>query len=601
MKNASRVPERKDVPKGDTWNLGPMYRSDAAWERDRKALEGAVAPFAAFQGKLGRSAKMLRTCLDAEYAFRRRLDKLVVYSNLRHMEDVACPKAQGMSLRASFLATRAQEALSFIVPEFNTIPAATVRAWLQGPELAPYAFVIRELLRIRPHVLSPKEELLLAMQGETAETASRVFGQLTDADLRFGSVKDASGKETELTHASMGLFREHPKRSARREAFEKYHQVYEAHGNTLAAAMSGSVAQDVYQARVRRFGSTIEARLFDDKVPVSVFNTLVSTVRAALPTLHRCLEVRRRALRLKDYHIYDNYVPLAPAPGKGQSYDEAVGTVCDAVTPLGDEYVRLLRAGLTADRWVDRYENRNKHSGAFSWGCCDSPPYILMNYRDDVPDSVFTLAHEAGHSMHSLLSRRAQPYHYSAYSILVAEVASTVNEQLLAARLMEKARTKRERLLLVAKEIDEIRFTVFRQTMFAEFERLIHAEAEAGNPLTLARFRELYRGLLEAYFGPDTVIDPWMELEGLRIPHFYGAFYVYKYATGLSSAIALARGLLGAGERERRRYLRFLSLGGSKYPLDQLKEAGVDLTTPQPVAAAMARFKELVEELDALV
>ncbi|HOC73952.1 MAG TPA: M3 family metallopeptidase, partial [Candidatus Hydrogenedentes bacterium] len=373
MKNASRVPERKDVPKGDTWNLGPMYRSDAAWERDRKALEGELAPFAAFQGKLGRSAKMLRKCFDAEYAFRRRLDKLVVYANLRHMEDVACPKAQGMSLRASFLATRAQEALSFIVPEFNTIPAATVRAWLKGPELAPYAFVIRELLRIRPHVLSPKEELLLAMQGETAETASRVFGQLTDADLRFGTAKDASGKEIELTHASMGLFRECPKRSSRREAFEKYHKVYEAHGNTLAAAMAGSVAQDVYQARVRRFGSTIEARLFDDKVPVSVFDTLVSGVRAALPTLHRCLDIRRRALRLKDYHVYDNYVPLAPAPGKGQPYDAAVETVCDAVTPLGDEYVRLLRAGLTAGRWVDKYENRNKHSGAFSWGCYDSP------------------------------------------------------------------------------------------------------------------------------------------------------------------------------------------------------------------------------------
>ena len=324
-------------------------------------------------------------------------------------------------------------------------------------------------------------------------------------------------------------------------------------------------------------------------------------MRAELPTLYRYFGIRRRALRVKDLHPWDNYAPIVRADRVRIPYDEAVGTICEALAPLGDDYVRTLRGGLTAERWVDKYENKNKHSGAYSSGCYDSLPYILMNYKEEVLDSMFTLAHEAGHSMHSHHSRQAQPYQYSDYTIFVAEVASTFNEQLLARHLFQKVTSKKRRAELINKEIDEIRGTIIRQTMFAEFEKNIHALAEAGEPLTLEVFRQSYRALLDAYFGPDFVIDPALELEGLRIPHFYRAFYVYKYATGLSAAIALAKSVMNGGEKERKRYLGFLQSGGSKYPLDQLRDAGVDLAKPHAVGQAMARFRELVEELDTLV
>ena len=362
-----------------------------------------------------------------------------------------------------------------------------------------------------------------------------------------------------------------------------------------------AVKQGVFGARARNFPSVREGALFSDKVPVDVYDGLVDTVRANLDVMHRYLALRKRALGVKELHGYDTYAPMVKSPPVDIPYEEAVATICDAVAPLGEAYVRTMRKGLLEARWVDRYENKGKQSGAFSYGAYASPPYILMNYRPDVLDSMFTLAHEAGHSMHSYLSMRAQPYQYSHYTIFAAEVASTFNEQLLGRHLMAQARTKRERARLISKEIDEIRGTIFRQTMFAEFERDIHAEAEAGEPLTLGFFRETYRELLEAYFGPDFVIDPALELEALRIPHFYNAFYVYKYATGLSAAIALAEAVLGDGAKTRDRYLAFLGSGGSKFPLDLLRKAGVDLSTPAPVEHAMARFKTLVDELETLV
>jgi oligoendopeptidase F len=361
------------------------------------------------------------------------------------------------------------------------------------------------------------------------------------------------------------------------------------------------VLQDVYYARVRNHKSAREAALFSDRVPVAVYDNLIDAVHNNLDTVYRYLELRRRALKLRDIHAYDTYAPITNAARVNIPYEKAAETISAAVAPLGDDYVKIMREGLLNGRWVDRYENQGKRSGAFSYGAYKMPPYILMNYKPDVLDSMFTLAHEAGHSMHSYLSGKSQPYQYSHYTIFVAEVASTFNEQLVGKYLIERAKTKQERARLINKEIDEIRGTIVRQTMFAEYEKIIHAIAESGEPLTLERLRAEYRGLLELYFGPDFAIDPVLDLEGLRIPHFYSAFYVYKYATGLSAAIALSRTVAAGGAKERERYLSFLKSGGSKYPLDQLRDAGVDLETPGPVASAMARFSELVDELGELV
>ncbi|MBI3119365.1 MAG: oligoendopeptidase F, partial [Candidatus Hydrogenedentes bacterium] len=490
---------------------------------------------------------------------------------------------------------------SYIAPEIQAIPKQKMTAFLKHPALAPYRFNLEKLLRYRPHILSEKEERVLAMQGEVSGSSSKVFGQLNDADLKFGFVVDEKGVKVELTQSSFRSLLESPKRSVRKESFDKFYKEYGDHAHTLAATLSGSVLQDVYHARVRNHDSALGAALFADKVPVSVYDNLIAAVRKNLDTVYHYLEVRQRTLRLRDLHAYDIFVPMVKTEAVRIPYTQAAETLDGALAPLGDEYRKTLKKGLLDGRWVDRYENQGKRSGAFSYGAYGSPPYIMMNYKEDVLDSMFTLAHEAGHSMHSHYSQRTQPYQYSHYTIFVAEVASTFNEQLLNQRLLDQASTKKERIRLINREIDEIRGTIVRQTMFAEYEKVIHAIAEEGMPLTLEVLRAEYRKLLDAYFGPRFTLDEPLDLEGLRIPHFYSAFYVYKYATGLSAAIALSQRVLGGGEKERQRYLRFLGSGGSKFPLDLLRDAGVDLETPTPVAEAMSHFKQLVEELDELV
>jgi len=601
MAKAKTLPKRSEVKLEDTWDLTKLFKTDAAWERAYRKLEKMIDGFAKFHGRLGRSAKTIRACCDFETELDQLAENLGVYAYLKSSENVADSTYQGMVARYTFVATKAGEAASFIAPELQAIPKRKMADYLKSPFLAPYRFQLEKLLRYRPHILTESEERLLAMQGEVAGSSSRIFGQLNDADLKFGMVKNERGEEVELTQSSFRVFLESPKRTVRKKAFGQFYSEYEAHANTLAATMSSSVLQDIYIARARNYPSALEAALFSDKVPVSVYDSLIEAVHGSMDTMYHYLEVRKRAMRLKDLHMYDTYAPIVKSAPVNIPYEEAVDTICAAVEPLGASYVNVLRKGLLQGRWVDRYENQGKRSGAFSYGTYSSPPYILMNYQTDVADSMFTLAHEGGHSMHSHYSGKQQPYQDSHYTIFVAEVASTFNEQLLSKYLLDRVKSKKERARLINREIEEIRGTIVRQTMFAEFEKVIHAIAEQGEPLTLECLRAEYRKLLERYFGPGFAIDDTLEFEGLRIPHFYRAFYVYKYATGLSAAIALARAVVDGGKRERDRYLGFLGSGGSKYPLDQLKDAGVDLRKPEPVAQAMGRFKELVEELDALV
>ncbi len=600
-KKTKSIPPRSAVNREDTWDLTPLYRSDAAWERAFKKFERMAAGFARFRGRLHRSARTIRACFDFETEFEKLAERIGSYAFLKSAEDVANSAYQAMAGRYIHVATLANEAASFIAPEIQAIPVERMRRFQKSRDLEPYRFQLKKLLRYRPHILSLAEERLLAMQGEVAGSAGRIFGQLNDADLKFGFVTNEKGVQVELTQSSFRTLLESPKRAVRKQAYAQFYKGYEDHANTLAASLSASVLQDVYHTRVRKFGSCLEQALFADNVPPAVYDSLIQAVHDNLPTVYRYLELRRRALRVKDLHFYDTYVPIVQSKAWKRSFDEAAATVVDAFAPLGAAYCGALEKGLRTGRWVDRYENRGKRSGAFSAGGYTGPPYILMNYQEDVLDSVFTLAHEAGHSMHTYFSARTQPFQDYEYTIFVAEVASTFNEQLLSAHLLAQASDRKTRAFLLNREIDEIRGTLIRQTMFAEFEKIIHAIAEAGEPLTLERIRNEYRRLLELYFGPDFALDESLSLEGLRIPHFYNAFYVYKYATGIAAAITLAKRVTGGGPRERERYLDFLRAGGSKFPLDLLRDAGVDLTSPAPVATAMERFKTLVADLEELV
>ena len=543
---------------------------------------------------------MLAQCLEFDCRVDRLAERIGVYASLRTSEDQTNSTYQGYLARYYSAATKAGQAASFIRPEILSIPQDRLLSFLNEPAIAPFKLVLERINRFRDHTLSQSEERLMAMQGEMAQTASKAFRQLNDADLKFGKVKNEKGVELDLTNASFSSFLISPDREVRKNAFHQYYAEFESHENTLAATLAGSVHTDVYYAKARNYPSARESSLFGDNVPVSVYDNLIASVRKNLPAVHHYFELRRRKMGLADIHHYDTYVPILADRQTHYTWDQAVEVVLESLRPLGSEYGKTLEAGLRG-RWCDRYPNKGKRSGAFSSGAYDSDPFILMNYKPTVLNDVFTLTHEAGHSMHTYYSSKNQPFHYYSYTIFVAEVASTFNEQLLAKYLIDRASTKEERAALINHEVDSIRATVVRQTMFAEFEKIVHEMAEAGEPLTVASMRQAYRELLEAYFGPDFAIDEQLSLECFRIPHFYNAFYVYKYATGLSAAIALSRRVLGGGPQELDDYMGFLKGGCSKDPLDLLRGAGVDMSQPEPVDIALTEFGKLVQELDELL
>jgi oligoendopeptidase F len=600
MKNVVQLPRRDQVKPQDCWDLASLFPNDDSWETAFTKWEKRIGSYARFRGKLNESAKTLAAMLRFDVAFDRESERLGTYAFLRSVEDATNSVYQRMQGRFINAASRAEQAASFIRPEILAISAARIKEFLADRALASYRLVLERILRFKPHTLGRKEEHLLAMQTEMARAASHAFRQLNDADLKFGTVKDEKGQLVELSHGTYSTLLHSPDRGVRKNAFRRYYQQYEAHQYTLAATLSGSIQRDVYYAQARNYTSALEAALFPDRMPLGVYDNLIAAVHKHLPALHHYYDLRRRKMRLAEIHHYDTYVPILAELQTHHSWDEAVEMVVAALTPLGGEYGGVLEKGLRG-RWCDRYENQGKQSGAFSSGSYDADPYILMNYQADVLDHVFTLAHEAGHSMHSWLSAQGQPFQYYHYVIFVAEVASTFNEQLLGKYLLERAPDDRHRAYLINRLLDDMRGTIFRQTMFAEFEKITHGLAERNEPLTLDKFKEVYHGLLAAYFGPDFILDPELDLECFRIPHFYRGFYVYKYATGMSAAIALADRVTKGGPRELADYLGFLKGGCSKDPLDLLRGAGVDMEQPTAVDTALGRFAELVEELDGLL
>lgn len=600
-----KTQERTAIDKRFHWNVENLYSSWEAWEEDlkqwgRENKDPHWPEFAAFRETWKQSPENLKALIELCCEIDRHLSKLYTYTHLRHDEDVAEETAKKAYSRIMSLIYAFRQETAWIEPEMLQLPEEKLTRLIESPALKEYAFHLEKIVRLKKHTLPAAEEELLAMSGKALETASQAFGAFNNADLKFAPVEDSQGKVLELTHGKYLLYLREKDRKLREGAFKSLHKSFAAFENTLCELLSGQIQRHVLEMRARKYNSCVEAALFPNQIDIKVYSSLIQAVRTHLPTLHRYMYLRKEAMGLDKLHLFDLHVPLVKDVEMSMTYEEATQVIIESVAILGEDYQRALNQGLTQDRWVDRYENARKRSGAYSSGCFDSMPYILMNYHGTFNDAM-TLTHEAGHSMHSLLSRQSQPYHYSQYSIFVAEVASTFHEELLLRHMLSQVKSKEQKAFLITQKLDDMRSTLLRQTMFAEFELKVHTFAEQGVPLTPALLKSEYRKLNEEYFGPDVHIDEEADIEWARIPHFYYNFYVYQYATGISAAHALVDKVLKGGEKARDDYLKFLSSGCSLYPIDVLKLAGVDMRTPQPVEAAMRHFDELVTELAGLL
>jgi len=593
------IPERSDVPAEHRWNLASLFSSDSEWEKELVVFNTMIHDAEKGKISLGTDRQaFLKTLKDFEQYLILE-ERLGYYADLRVTENEGDSVARGMFERYVNLSTQGQAAWSWLSPAIQMLDDNFIDSCLKDSSFEDYRVFLSKLRRFKPHVLSDAEERLLALQSEPSQTPKDAFSVLTNVDFDFGTIETPEGPKP-LTQSTFAYFMRLPDRSVRRKAYLQFYASFEAHRHTLATLYAGSVKLDKYIAKVRKYPSARAMALFPDNVPEAVYDNLVSTVNRNIPALHRYYALRKEVLGLDSLRHYDVYVPLVKEIKIERSYEQAVDIVIEALKPLGEEYVNTLRGGLLGG-WVDRYENKGKRSGAFSAGSFLGNPYILMNYKDDVLDDLFTIAHEGGHSMHSWYSARNNPFMCYGYTIFEAEVASTFNEQLVFSYLYENSKDEREKAYLLANRIDNTLGTLFRQTMFAEFEERVHEIAESGEAITVDVLRKEYRGLLEKYFGPEMVFENVSDLEGLRIPHFYNAFYVYKYATGLSAGIALSEGVLKGGEKERDAYLNFLRSGGSRFPIESLELAGVDMSTPEPIEAACKRFAKDVEALSAIL
>lgn len=595
-----KVPVRADIPDSDKWDLSHLFSDADKWNEDFAFLQTAYPNISKWKGCVGESVPTLLECLEFEKALDQKIERVYHYASLQLAEDSANPEFLARMGQLQNLLTKMSEAFSFVGPEIQAIDDEKFAQFLNDPALGAWQTKLRKIRRLKPHVLSEPEERLLALGSAALDGYDDTFSQLTNVDMKFGVLLDEKGQERPLTQSSFSSFLVKRDHALRKRAFHQFYEEFQDHQFTLAAALSYSVKADVFRARARNYSSALEASLFRDDVPVAVYDGLISSVRAHLAPLFRYYELRRRVLGLDELHHYDTYVPLVPEIETHVSFDEAIDHVLTAVKPLGSDYVDALDAGLRG-RWCDRYESKGKRSGAFSSGSYGAPPYILMNYKCDVFSDVYTLAHEAGHSMHTLLAQSAQTFQDHDYPIFLAEVASTFNEELLTHHLLEQTSDPKMRAYLINRQIDDIRGTLFRQTMFAEFEKVIHAIEERGDALTLDVFKTEYHGLLGAYFGQNFVLDPELDLECLRIPHFFSAFYVYKYATGISAAVALAERVLSGQSGAVEDYLGFLKSGGSKFPLETLQAAGVDMTTSAPIESTLRLFERRLAELESLL
>ena len=594
-----RLITREEAAWEDTWAIEDLYRDDREWEEDFRKLEQDIRKLSQYQGRLGECAELLleaqRTCEELN----RLAEKVYVYAGQRLHENTDNSTYQNLSNRAQRLLVKLSEAQAYMEPELLGLPDKTIEKFLEEKEeLLVYRHYFENMIRQKEHVLDREREELLAAVGELAEGPKDIFSMFNHADLRFPEIEGEDKEPTEITHGRFLTFLQSRNRRVRRDAFHALYGMYGKYRNTLAAVYRANVKQEVFHAKVRRYGSDLEAALDRSHIPVSVYDNLMDAVHEALPQMHRYVELRKKLLGLEELHMYDLYVPMVEDDGQSISFERAKEMVLEGLRPMGEEYLELLKEGFSS-RWIDVYENQGKKSGAYSWGAYGTHPYVLLNYQENL-NSVFTLAHEMGHALHSWYSDANQPYIYAGYQIFVAEVASTCNEALLIHHLIETTEEPGQKAYLINYFLEQFRTTLFRQTMFAEFEKITHGMEERGETLTADRLCGIYYGLNQEYFGKNMCVDKEIELEWARIPHFYTPFYVYQYATGFSAAIALSKRILEEGEPAVEEYKGFLKGGSSRYPLDLLRMAGVDMEQKRPVEDALCVFKQYLDEMERL-
>ncbi len=594
------IKTRDKIDQKFQWKIEAMYSDDEQWKIDYKTVEDKAKDFVEYSGRLGESPKVLMEALQKKDNIWLVLEKVYVYARMKKDEDNRVTKYQAMSDKASSLIAKTSSYLSFFTPELLEIPEEKLKGFLEAEKgLKLYEHAINDLLREKAHVLSKTEENLMAQFSEIAGSTNDIFSMINNADIKFGSIMDEDGDEVEVTHGRYGGFMESHARRVRKEAFEHMYQAYENLKNTLATTYNYNTKTDVIMARIRKYNSARDAALSGDNIPTTVYDNLINTVNSRLDLLHRYVEVRRKLLGIDKVHMYDMYVPLVEMPKKELSYEQALDIMREGLAPMGEHYLNKMNEGIAAG-WIDVYENEGKTSGAYSFGSYDSMPYILLNYNGKLKD-VFTIVHEMGHSMHSYYTRQNQPFVYGGHSIFTAEVASTVNEALLMHHLIKNSKNPEEKKYLLNLYIEAFRTTLFRQTMFAEFEKITHEAVEKGEVLTAEWLSEEYGKLNRKYYGENVAYDPQIAMEWSRIPHFYRAFYVYKYATGYSAATAISEKILTEGAGARDAYIDFLKTGESDYPIELLKIAGVDMSKPEPIIQAMNAFEKLVVEIEKLV
>jgi oligoendopeptidase F len=600
MAQNKNLPKRSEVDVQYTWAIEDLYPNDEMWLKEYEKVKEMLPKASEFQGRLGKSAEILLAFLRLHDEISMLTERVYVYANQKYHEDTNNAVYQDLSNKATALSVQVNSTLAFAVPEILAIPEEMISQYKhEANDLMQYDFYLMDILRKKPHILTGEMEGLLAEAGEIAEAPGNIFSMFNNADIKFPEIEDENGSKVRITHGRYGQLLESTDRRVRREAFEGVYATYKSYRNTLAAAFSSNVKQEVFFAKTRKYKSTMESALDAGNIPVEVYTNLVAAVHENVNLMHRYVSLRKKLLGVEELHMYDLYTPLIGEVKMEIPFEEAKKLVAKGLEPLGEDYQRILTEGYN-HRWIDVYENENKRSGAYSWGAYGTHPYVLLNYNDTL-NNVFTLAHEMGHAIHSYHSDREQPYIYAGYKIFVAEVASTCNEALLIDYMLKKTEDKKEKAYLINHFLEKFKGTLYRQTMFAEFEMITHKLVEEGESLTAEALCKIYHDLNVVYYGEDIVIDPEIDMEWSRIPHFYNAFYVYQYATGYSAAIALSRRILNDGPEAVANYIRFLSSGSSNHPIELLKAAGVDMSTKEPVNQALKMFEELLNQMDELL
>ncbi|MEG0842850.1 MAG: oligoendopeptidase F [Romboutsia sp.] len=588
--------DRSKIEERYKWQIDAMYSSKDTIGKDIDKVRELISRVKYYKGKLAQSKDNLYQALNLSEKASRILQNLYVYTHMKQHEDTRINENQGIATKTDMISTELSMATSYIVPEVISIDEKILEEYLKYDKLSFYEKYIKEILREKPYTLTENEEEILAAVSDLSGIAENIYDMLSFADLEFPEIEDENGEKIKITHSNFSVFLKSKNSKVRKDAFEAVYFVYGQYKNTFAATLYGGIKSEIFYAKTRKYKSALEASLFQDDISVDVYNNLILAVDENLDSLNKYIDLKKKFLNIDDIHMYDLYVPLTNQFDMSIPYEKAQEIVLNALKPLGEEYLSVIKKAFE-NRWIDVYENEGKQGGAYSWGSYDSHPYILLNYKDDL-NSLFTLIHELGHSLHSYYSKSTQSYLYSSYKIFVAEVASTLNEQLLIHYLLENANSKEEKIYLLNYHIEQFRTTVYRQTMFAEFEKITHEKIEASEPLTAEEFTDIYYKINQKYYGKSTIIDKEIGLEWARIPHLYSNFYVYKYATGFSAASALSSLILENGQSAVDKYIEFLKSGSSDYPLNQLRKAGVDMEKKESVDDALKIFRELVDSLE---